>query len=55
MLVDGAQVFLEQFSHLFLGQPNGFVLQPDFKTGLAVLGLLDKDLGPVRWIRLTGL
>lgn len=29
MLIDGANILLKQFSHAFLGKPDGFALKPD--------------------------
>ena len=61
MVVDGAHVLLEKVRHLLLGQPDGFVLKPDFDAGPAVLRLV-KNQFRVFWgllchglLRLVGL
>ena len=51
MLADGANVFLEQFSHLLLGQPDRFTLKLYLQPCFAVLGLVEKNLATRRGVR----
>lgn len=48
MLVDRAHVLLEKFRHVFLGQPDGFRLQPDLQPRPAIFGPVKQEFAAGR-------
>ena len=45
VLVDGSNIFLEQFGHEFLRKPDCFTFKFNLTSGVAVFGLIEKDFG----------
>jgi hypothetical protein len=45
VLVDGANVLLEQLCHELLGKPDGVVLEPALDARLPILGLIEDNAG----------
>jgi hypothetical protein len=44
MQADGIGILFEEFRHLALTQPDGFVIELDHKAGLPVIGLVELDV-----------
>lgn len=47
MLVDCADILLEQFRNELLRQPDRLVLQPNLQMRLAILGLVEDQRGGI--------